>query len=157
MDHIMWYLLLDSEDDICAGLCVISSNISLVTSSVGHQKYLSQWYSWWEGLHRATVRFYCSRGSVPRFASWTSHPTVWNSLWEPALSAFNQWFRSLVSIAQRKTILCFGGYRMGIKSSWLCMWMILWLQKMTQKRLTGWRSTYRSNFRPRFSDSWSTS
>ena len=39
------YLLPGREDDICAGSCVISSDMPLETLLVGHHKYLSQWYS----------------------------------------------------------------------------------------------------------------
>jgi len=54
------YLLFSHENDISVDHGVIVSDLTLATSSVGHQECISQWYSWWESLHEATTRFYCS-------------------------------------------------------------------------------------------------
>ena len=55
-------LLPGRKVDICVNPCLISSDIPLATSSVGHQEYLPQWYSWWGGLHEATTRLCYSKG-----------------------------------------------------------------------------------------------
>jgi len=40
------YFLSRHEDDICVDHNIIGNNLLLAISSVGHQKCLTQWYSW---------------------------------------------------------------------------------------------------------------
>jgi len=50
-------LFASDKADICANSYLFECHFLLTPPSVRCQKWFSEWYSWWGGLHRTTTRF----------------------------------------------------------------------------------------------------
>ena len=114
------YLLSDREDDICAGLCVISSDIPLATSSVGHQECLSNVIFDEDAYMKQPPGF----SGMRRFAGWISHSTIWNNLRRDWLEHFASVTQELgLCRAQKDHSMFWRTQDKGLY--WFYMWMIL--------------------------------